>query len=544
MTRYLLWPGMQLMRRLSVTAKLFLLAALITCATLGLALRIDPLLHDASARWQLWSTAWALWALCVYIGGCFLRTSSGAIHVLQGSVAHLATGDFSARIRLRNTDELATVARTMDQMTDHLSQMVSDVRSSSSMVAQTGLALAADIKSLAQRTEEQAASLEETAASVHEISTAVGKSATSAQDVDHMAGTVRHIAEEGGRAVLEAVTSVQDIQRSSRQMQDIINVIEGISFQTNLLALNAAVEAARAGEQGKGFAVVASEVRALAQRSATAAKEIKSLIQQSVDLVERGVTQINGTHGTFTQIVDGIRRVADSTRVIATSATEQSLALAQVSQAVNHLDNITQENARMVDEAFHASSHLSTRAQQLSQAVGTFRLRQGSADEALALVERAVALYQAQGPSALTAITEQHPTFTDRDMYVFAFDRQGHYRALSGKPEKVGTAVKDNPGVDGAKLVRDAFEQAEHGGGWVDYHFTNPQTGAVDLKTSYVLPVSADLVIGCGVYKSRDLSPDSLLRTLQHGKLRQEQASRLPHPVDFGSASSARPQMA
>ncbi|MEY2839977.1 MAG: hypothetical protein RJB60_2276, partial [Pseudomonadota bacterium] len=236
---------------------------------------------------------------------------------------------------------------------------------------------------------------------------------------------------------------------------------------------------------------------------------------------------INGTRDTFERIVHGIREVADSTRVIAASSSEQSLALSQVSQAVVHLDEITQRNAELVEEAFHSSSQMSDKASRLSQAVANFRLRQGSADEALALVNRAVALYQQQGPRALGEITERSKEFTDRDMYVFAFDRGGIYRALSGKPEKVNTAVKDNPGVDGAKLVADAFEQASHGGGWVDYAFTNPQTGKVDMKTSYVLPVSNELIIGCGVYKSRELSAKGLRDKLQGAQLRDEQKSKL-----------------
>ena len=170
---------------------------------------------------------------------------------------------------------------------------------------------------------------------------------------------------------------------------------------------------------------------------------------------------------------------------------------------MQHIDELTQQNAQMVDSALHSSSQLSERAAKLAQAVASFRLRQGSADEALALVRKGVELYAAQGQSALATITDPASGLADRDMYVFAFDRQGIYRAFAGKPERVGTAVRDNPGVDGDKLVRDAFEQAARGGGWVDYDFANPQTGAVDLKTSYVEPVRDDLIVGCGVYKSR-----------------------------------------
>jgi methyl-accepting chemotaxis protein len=525
--RSILAPGMRAMRHLSDPSKKWLLAVAATAPLAWTTLMAAQWAPQATERSLVLWVGSVSWLTTMYLAWCYVRTATGAIQVLQGSVTHLASGDFASKVRLRATDELAIVARTIDDMTDHLSQMVSDVRSNSSMVAQTGLSLADDIKSLADRTEEQAASLEQTAASVQEITSAVSKSASGAQDVDRMASEVRQVAETGGQAVLQAVASVLDIQASSRKVQEIISVIEGIAFQTNLLALNAAVEAARAGEQGRGFAVVAGEVRTLAGRSATAAREIKQLISQSAEHVDRGVQQINGTRDTFERIVRGIREVAESTRVIASSASEQSMALTQVSQAVVHLDEITQRNAQLVEEAFHASSQMSDKAKRLSHAVDSFRLRQGSADEALEMVKKAVALYQTQGPRALDIITERASEFTDRDMYVFAFDRQGIYRALSGKPEKVNTAVKDNPGVDGVKLVQDAFEEAAHGGGWVDYTFTNPQTGKVDMKTSYVLPVTADLLIGCGVYKSRDLSAQALLSKLQGAQLRAEQKSKL-----------------
>jgi hypothetical protein len=320
---------------------------------------------------------------------------------------------------------------------------------------------------------------------------------------------------------------MQDIQASSQRVQEIVGVIEGIAFQTNILALNAAVEAARAGDQGRGFAVVAAEVRSLAQRSAASAREIKSLIGASAENVDTGAAQISGASQTFAEIVQGIREVADSVHAIKTSTAEQSGGLEQIAQAVRHIDEITQRNAQMVESAFHSSSQLSGRAERLGAAVASFRLRQGSADEALNLVRKAVEAHQARGQAALAHITDPASGFSDRDMYVFAFDRNGIYRAFAGKPEKVGTAVRDNPGVDGAKLVRDAFEQAAHGGGWVDYDFANPQTGSVDLKTSYVEPVSPDLVLGCGVYKARGSTTGAVRVSPRMKGLRAEQRERL-----------------
>ncbi len=500
-----------------------------TAATQRLQELLDVRADALQTRWFI-SLAMGLGTLfgVGYLTLAFFRTSFGAVRVLQGSVTQLAAGDFATRIRLRGTDELSVVGQSLDAMTGRISEMVADIRSNSSMVAQAGLRLTEDTKALSERTESQASSLEQTTASVQELTSAVRQSAQGAEAASAMATQVREMAEHGGAAIRSAVASMQDIQASSKRVQEIVGVIEGISFQTNILALNAAVEAARAGEQGRGFAVVAAEVRTLAQRSSASAREIKSLIGTSVQHVETGAAQIDGASRTFADIVSGIRQVADSAAAIRTSTAEQSGGLDQIAQAVAHIDEITQRNAQMVESAMHSSSQLSDRARQLADAVASFKLRQGSADEAHAMVTKAVADYRAMGAGALARITDAANGYTDRDMYVFAFDRQGIYRAFAGKPEKVGTAVRDNPGVDGAKLVADAFEQAAHGGGWVDYDFSNPQTGQVDRKTSYVSPVTPDLVLGCGVYKARgSAGPATKLAPPPATKLRSEQARQL-----------------
>ena len=462
-----------------------------------------------------------------YMTLVFFRTSFGAIRVLEDSVRRLAQGDFARAVRVRKTDELATVSRSLDDMTGRLSELVGDIRSNATVVAHAGLSLAEDTKALSERTEAQASVLEQTSASVQELSGAVRQNAKGAEDASTLAAHVRHIAEDGGKSIQSAVTSMQDILSSSRRVQEIVSVIEGLSFQTNLLALNAAVEAACAGEQGRGFAVVAAEVRLLAQRSAESAREIKSLIRASALHVDTGVTEIGNASSTLIEIVRGIRDVADSVHAIKTSTAEQSSGLEQIAQAVAHIDTITQQNAQMVESAFNSSAQLSRRAERLSAAVSTFRLRQGSADEALAMVRKAVVFYKSQGASALGRITDPANGFRDRDLYVFALDRRGVYRALAGKPEKVGTAVGNSQGVDGDKLVRDAFEQAAHGGGWIDYDFTNPQTGAVEPKTSYVEPVTADLVLGCGVYKVREDMRGANAVTASAPRMRKDTDTRL-----------------
>ena len=470
--------------------------------------RMSVLLAERERRLERLTLASALAGIATLLGVSYLaivffRTSLGAMRVLQGSVVQLASGDFATRVRLRGNDELAVVGQTLDAMTGRLSELVSDIRSSASMVAQSGQKLSSDTQDLSERTEAQAQSLERTTASVQELRVAVDRSAQAAQAADALAERVRGMAEQGGSAIQSSVQSMQDIQASSRRVAEIIGVIEGIAFQTNILALNAAVEAARAGEQGRGFAVVASEVRTLAQRSSTAAREIKTLIGESVDHVDAGVRSIGGSSQTFTDIIAGVREVADNLRGISAGAGRQSASLAQISEAVTEIDRLTQQNAQMVEQALHSSGQLNERAERLSGAVSSFRLRQGSADEALAMVRRAVELYRGAGSGALQRITQDAAAWVDRDMYVFAFDRRGVYRAFGGNQAKVGTSVREIRGINGDKLVADAFERAAFGGGWVDYEFANPQTGGIDLKTSYVEPVTDDLVIGCGVYKSR-----------------------------------------
>ncbi|MCW5667704.1 MAG: cache domain-containing protein [Piscinibacter sp.] len=473
-------------------------------ATAQLSALLEERIAQAQRRWLFALLAGLGTLLGVsYLAAAFFKLLFETVQRLQQTVGQLARGDFAARIDVSGKDELAVVGRTLDEMTGRISEMVAQIRSNSVMVAQSGLRLAEDSKSLSERTEAQASSLEQTAASVQDMTSSVQRSAEGARAADALAAQVRDVAESGSGAVQTAVRTMQDIQASSRKVHDIIGVIEGIAFQTNILALNAAVEAARAGEQGRGFAVVAAEVRTLAQRSSASAREIKTLIGESVSHVDAGVRGIEDTSRTFERIVSGIREVAENVRTISANVVEQSGGLTQISQAVAQIDEITQRNAQMVEQALHSSGQLGDRAEHLAAAVRSFRLRQGSADEALAMVRKAVDLYKRKGRAALEDITADGKNFADRDMYVFALDRQGVYRAFGGNPARVGVSVTSIPGVDGTKLTRDAFTVAPHGGGWIDYDFRNPATGEVAPKTSYVEPVEEDLVLACGIYKPR-----------------------------------------
>jgi methyl-accepting chemotaxis protein len=285
----------------------------------------------------------------------------------------VAAGDLSVSIDLRPSDTSSLMA-SLKVMRDALSQVVSDVRENAESVATASAQIAQGNLDLSSRTEEQAASLEETASSMEQLTAAVRHNADNSKQAATLAGTASGVAQRGGEIVGRVVETMHEIFASSTKMSEIISVIEGIAFQTNILALNAAVEAARAGEQGRGFAVVAGEVRTLAQRSATAAKEIKELIAVSVNRVEAGSTLVEQAGGAIKEIVGSVKRVTDIVGEISSASAEQSGGIEQVNQAVNQMDRVTQQNAALVEEASAAAQSMAQQAQSLREAVAFFKV--------------------------------------------------------------------------------------------------------------------------------------------------------------------------
>ncbi|WP_432240784.1 methyl-accepting chemotaxis protein [Herbaspirillum robiniae] len=286
----------------------------------------------------------------------------------------VADGDLSTRIVVASKDETGQLIGALKDMNDGLVRIVTGVRQGTDTIATASSEISSGNLELSARTEEQAASLEQTASSMEELTSTVQQNTTNAREADRMAQEATDVAGTGGAVVNSAVQTMEAINESSRRIVDIIGVIDGIAFQTNILALNAAVEAARAGEQGRGFAVVASEVRSLAQRSASAAKEIKQLIGDSVEKVQSGSRLVNEAGQTMSKVVDSVRRVGHMIGDISMASDEQRAGIEQVNQAVVQMDQVTQQNAALVEEAAAASQSLLEQAQKLAQMVGVFRL--------------------------------------------------------------------------------------------------------------------------------------------------------------------------
>jgi methyl-accepting chemotaxis protein len=308
-----------------------------------------------------------------------LKDLGGEPSVAADLARAVAQGDFTHTVTVRAGDTQSMMAN-LNAMQGSLAQVVTTVRQGSEGVATASAEIAQGNNDLSARTEQQASALEQTAASMEELGSTVKQNADSARTANQLAMNASSVAIQGGKVVDQVVDTMKGINESSRKISDIISVIDGIAFQTNILALNAAVEAARAGEQGRGFAVVASEVRSLAGRSAEAAKEIKSLINASVERVEHGTALVDQAGTTMTEVVDSIKRVTDIMGEISAASNEQSIGVQQVGEAVTQMDQATQQNAALVEEMAAAASSLKSQAQELVQVVAAFKVDAGGQD--------------------------------------------------------------------------------------------------------------------------------------------------------------------
>ncbi|WP_374409116.1 methyl-accepting chemotaxis protein [Hydrogenophaga sp.] len=327
------------------------------------------------------NTSYAIAGLAVVIAVLLLGFSAWTASQLRRRVAIAQTtaervrdGDLSSQVADDGQDEFSPLLRALSDMQDSLSRVVANVRSSAESVATASTQIAQGNEDLSGRTEQQASALEETNSTTTALGDSAQLNAANAREASQLALSASGVAQQGGEVVGQVVSTMREIQHSSQKIADIIGVIDGIAFQTNILALNAAVEAARAGEQGRGFAVVASEVRSLAQRSAEAAKEIKQLINASVERVEQGTALVDQAGNTMQDVVQSIQRVTDIVGEISSASQEQSSGVTRVSEAVHQMDLATQQNAALVEESAAAAAGLKQQAEQMVQAVSVFKL--------------------------------------------------------------------------------------------------------------------------------------------------------------------------
>jgi methyl-accepting chemotaxis protein len=364
--------------------------------------------YDSAIKWMLVLGAIALAigiAAATMITRSLLGQLGGEPNDAAAIAARIADGDLTVDVPVKPGDQ-SSMLYAMRNMRDKLAAIVTEVRTGTDTIATASGQISAGNADLSSRTEEQASSLEETASSMEELTSTVRQNAENAQQASAMAASASEVAAKGGQVVAQVVGTMGAINESARKIVDIISVIDGIAFQTNILALNAAVEAARAGEQGRGFAVVAGEVRNLAHRAGAAAKEIKALIDDSVEKVDEGSQLVGQAGATMEEIVGSVQRVTHIMGEISSASREQSSGIDQVNQAIAQMDQVTQQNAALVEEASAASESMQEQAAKLAQLVGTFTVAQSAARPAAA-APRAAAARPAkqlvQAPARVTA---------------------------------------------------------------------------------------------------------------------------------------------
>jgi methyl-accepting chemotaxis protein len=379
-------PGTALMKALTTRQKMPLVA-LLFLLPLGILYyqsypQISPL-----TNWLVGCTL----ALALYGMVSFYLQADGGWLALIAIIRRLAEGDLTAQADTKMGGHYGTMVRALQDVNRNLGQIVSSVRASSQAVALSAGEIAAGNSNLSQRTEQQASTLEQTASGMEELSGTVTQNADNCKLASSLAQNAERVAREGAQAVHGVVEGMGKIDKSSKRMADIIGVIEGIAFQTNILALNAAVEAARAGEQGRGFAVVAGEVRALAQRSAEAAKEIKSLIELSVSQISEGGLKAEGAGKVIDEIVTSVQQVNQLIGEIAVASSEQSTGVAEINKAILQLESVTQQNAALVEEASAASMTFQHQADHLKGIVSRFRIAEAPAARPASAAPKAAA---------------------------------------------------------------------------------------------------------------------------------------------------------
>ncbi|RJG07467.1 HAMP domain-containing protein [Noviherbaspirillum cavernae] len=373
-----------------------------------------------NARLLMLALASIAGVLAVLVGLLVTRSIARPLTSAVGIAKRVAGGDLTARVEVTSQDETGQLLQALKDMNDSLEETVSQVRAGTDTITQASQEIAAGNANLSSRTETQASALQETASSMEQLTSTVRQNAENAQQANQLVIKASDHATRGGAVVGQVVDTMGSIKESSRRIVDIIGVIDGIAFQTNILALNAAVEAARAGEQGRGFAVVAAEVRSLAQRSAGAAKEIKTLINDSVEKVDAGGKLVDEAGKTMGEIVTSVTHVADIMREITAAGEEQSTGIEEINHAITKMDEMTQQNAALVEQAAAAADSMRVQAGSLAQSVAVFKLKHGAVPAVITprpvAVSAAPAAKRAAPPKSTTpAVADRKSTAIARD---------------------------------------------------------------------------------------------------------------------------------
>jgi methyl-accepting chemotaxis protein len=468
----------------------------------------DEFTHEARALRNLsaMSALAVLLILAALLYAVIRKTVSHPLAQATQLARQIATGDLMIRLETNRQDEIGQLLIAINSIGLGLANVVWNIRHGTETLATATGEIVAGNQYLSSRTEQQANSLQDTASAMEEMTSTVKENAANTVQANQLAITASQVAVKGGKVVAEVSNTMNSINQFSKKIVDIIGVIDGIAFQTNILALNAAVEAARAGEQGRGFAVVAGEVRNLAQRSSAAAKEIKILIEDSVNKVQNGSKLVADAGAAMDDVVASIKCVDDIMTEISAASHEQSIGIEQVNKAIAQMDQVTQQNAALVEQAAAATGSLQNQTTELNNIVNVFKIKtgkNGSMEEATEMVRKAVASLHAKGKEKTFAeINNKLGAFCDRDLYVVVYDLNGRNLAHGSNPALIGKDLIDAKDGAGNLYVRERIAIIRNkGNGWQEYMFLNPISKQMEAKSMY-LDKYQDLIVGCGVYKT------------------------------------------
>jgi methyl-accepting chemotaxis protein len=461
-------------------------------------------LRDALPAWEFQVLVGALCLPALVAVLAPRRFAAGDIAQMIRMTDRLASGELieNAQAVAAGTHEAGRLWSSILKMNGTLAGIVRQVRASAEAVVAGAHMIAEGNAQLAQRTQEQAVSLEETASGIEQLASSARRNAESCERANALAGDARSVATQASQRMQELAATMDRIGASARRIGEILGAVEGIAFQTNILALNAAVEAARAGEQGRGFAVVAAEVRNLAHRSAQAAKEIKSLIGESIGSARAGQQLADAAEATMARVVESVAEVTQVLGAIAHASREQSAGVQEVSQAIAQIDAATQQNAALVEEAAGAAESFQHEARQLVEVVGRFKTdRNDDRGRVIALVKAAVEHVRRHGVKrACDDLNDPRGEFVRGEDYVFALAADGTQLAFAPDRNVVGRNNVDERDPTGKVVGREILRvAADPGFGWVDYHFRHPTTGEIVPKSVYVEAVEG-IILGCGIY--------------------------------------------